>query len=136
MAAAHSSVPAWMDPMLAKPDGGRLREGPQWAYEYKLDGYRVAMGIAADGTTVLTSRNGLDLTAEFAELTGVLTATLRGRAAVLDAFNVSRMISRSAILVSTSASLAVARTWSPGLPCRCVPRSSSSATSSRVKPSR
>ncbi|WP_081902033.1 DNA ligase D [Lentzea aerocolonigenes] len=66
--------------MLAKPDGGRLREGPQWAYEYKLDGYRVAMRIAAAGTTVLTSRNGLDLTAEFAELTGVL----RGRAAVLD----------------------------------------------------
>ncbi|MET9226145.1 MaoC/PaaZ C-terminal domain-containing protein [Lentzea sp. NPDC003310] len=70
--------------MLAKPDGGRLREGPQWAYEYKLDGYRAAMRIAADGTTVLTSRNGLDLTAEFAELTGVLTAALRGRAAVLD----------------------------------------------------
>ncbi|WP_434453084.1 DNA ligase D [Lentzea sp. E54] len=70
--------------MLAKPDGGRLREGPLWAYEYKLDGYRVAMRIAADGTTVLTSRNGLDLTAEFAELTGVLTAALRGRAAVLD----------------------------------------------------
>lgn len=77
---AHDSVPPWIDPMLAKPDGGRLREGPQWAYEYKLDGYRVAMRIAADGTTVLTSRNGLDLTAEFAELTGVL----RGRAAALD----------------------------------------------------
>jgi bifunctional non-homologous end joining protein LigD len=70
--------------MLAKPDGGRLREGPQWAYEYKLDGYRVAMRVAADGTTVLTSRNGLDLTAEFVELGGVLTAALRGRAAVLD----------------------------------------------------
>ncbi|WP_082115380.1 DNA ligase D [Lentzea aerocolonigenes] len=70
--------------MLAKPDGGRLREGPQWVYEYKLDGYRVAMRIAPDGTTVLTSRNGLDLTAEFTELTGVLTTALRGRAAVLD----------------------------------------------------
>ncbi|MGW6928430.1 ATP-dependent DNA ligase [Lentzea sp. NPDC054927] len=81
---AHDSVPAWINPMLAKPDGGRLREGRQWAYEYKLDGYRVAMRIAADGTTVLTSRNGLDLTAEFTELTGVLTAALQGRAAVLD----------------------------------------------------
>ncbi|MDX8053846.1 DNA ligase D [Lentzea sp. BCCO 10_0798] len=70
--------------MLAKPDGGHLREGPNWAYEYKLDGYRAAMRIATDGTTVLTSRNGLDLTAEFAEPTGVLTAALRGRAAVLD----------------------------------------------------
>ncbi|NGY61260.1 hypothetical protein G7043_20245 [Lentzea sp. NEAU-D13] len=84
MRVAHDAVPAWIDPMLAKPDGGRLREGPQWAYEYKLDGYRVAMRIATDGTTMLTSRNGLDLTAEFAELTGVLTAALRGRAAVLD----------------------------------------------------
>ncbi|GHH42067.1 ATP-dependent DNA ligase [Lentzea cavernae] len=81
---AHDSVPAWVDPMLAKPDGDRLREGPQWANEYKLDGYRVAMRIGADGTTALTSRNGLDLTAEFAELTDVLTAALRGRAAVLD----------------------------------------------------
>ncbi|MFI6100860.1 DNA ligase D [Lentzea sp. NPDC051213] len=84
MRVAQDSVPAWIDPMLAKPDGGHLREGPQWAYEYKLDGYRVAMRIAADGTTMLTSRNGLDLTAEFAELIGVLTAALRGRAAVLD----------------------------------------------------
>ncbi|GAA3647953.1 DNA ligase D [Lentzea roselyniae] len=81
---APDSVPAWIDPMLAKPDGGRLREGPQWAYEYKLDGYRVTMRIAAAGTTVLTSRNGLDLTAEFADLTGVLAEALHGRAAVLD----------------------------------------------------
>jgi bifunctional non-homologous end joining protein LigD len=34
------------------------------------------MRIAADGTTALTSRNDLDLTAEFAELAGVLTAAL------------------------------------------------------------
>ncbi|MET9229934.1 DNA ligase D [Lentzea sp. NPDC003310] len=70
--------------MLAKPDGGRLREGPRWAYEYKLDGYRAALRMAADGTTALTSRNGLDLTLEFAELAGVLTEALRGRAVVLD----------------------------------------------------
>ncbi|WP_285640737.1 DNA ligase D [Lentzea sp. NBRC 102530] len=70
--------------MLARPDGGRLREGPQWAYEYKLDGYRVALRVGATGTTVLTSRNGLDLTDEFAELTGVLTAALRGHDVVLD----------------------------------------------------
>jgi YD repeat-containing protein len=56
MRVAHDSVPAWIDPMPAKPDGGRLREGPQWAYKYKLDGYRVAMRIAAGGTTMLTSR--------------------------------------------------------------------------------
>jgi bifunctional non-homologous end joining protein LigD len=70
--------------MLAKPDGGRLRSGPDWAYEYKLDGYRTALRIAADGTTVLTSRNGLDLTDEFASLVGVLDEALDGRAAVFD----------------------------------------------------
>jgi bifunctional non-homologous end joining protein LigD len=69
--------------MLAKPDGGRLRSGPEWAYEYKLDGYRAAMRIAADGTTVLTSRNGIDFTDEFASLAGVLAEGLDGQAAVL-----------------------------------------------------
>jgi hypothetical protein len=68
----RSLVPAWVEPMLAKPDGGTLRSGPAWAYEYKLDGYRAAMRIAADGTTVLTSRNGIDFTAEFPQLAGVL----------------------------------------------------------------
>jgi bifunctional non-homologous end joining protein LigD len=29
-----SLVPGWVEPMLAKPDGGLLREGPEWAYEY------------------------------------------------------------------------------------------------------
>jgi bifunctional non-homologous end joining protein LigD len=84
MRVAHDSVPAWIDPMLAKPDGGRQREGPQWAYEYKLDGYRAAMRIAPDGTAVLTSRNGIDFTGEFRELTDVLGSALDGRAAVLD----------------------------------------------------
>ncbi|MEU4520692.1 DNA ligase D [Amycolatopsis sp. NPDC024027] len=79
-----SHVPAWMEPMLAKADGGRLRSGPEWAYEYKLDGYRAAMRIAPDGTTVLTSRNNIDFTAEFRDLEGVLTPALDGRAAYLD----------------------------------------------------
>ncbi len=39
MAADSSSrVPDWVEPMLAKADGGRRGEGPDWAYEYKLDG--------------------------------------------------------------------------------------------------
>ncbi|ONI85358.1 hypothetical protein ALI144C_13785 [Actinosynnema sp. ALI-1.44] len=42
------------------------------------------MRIAPDGTTVLTSRNGLDFTDEFLMLTGVLPDALDGRAAVLD----------------------------------------------------
>nr|WP_192741342.1 DNA ligase D [Amycolatopsis roodepoortensis] len=80
----EASTPEWVEPMLAKPDGGRLREGPEWAYEYKLDGYRACMRIAADGTTVLTSRNGIDFTDEFPCLAGVLTEALDGRSAVLD----------------------------------------------------
>ncbi|MFJ1768434.1 hypothetical protein ACIOD2_49520 [Amycolatopsis sp. NPDC088138] len=70
--------------MLAKADGGRLRSGPEWAYEYKLDGYRAAMRIGVDGTTVLTSRNNIDFTAEFADLAGVLAPALDGQAAYLD----------------------------------------------------
>ncbi|MEV4313911.1 DNA ligase D [Actinocrispum sp. NPDC049592] len=70
--------------MLAKPDGGRLREGSQWTYEYKLDGYRACMRIAPDGTTVFTSRNGIDFSAEFPELLTVFGDALDGRAAVLD----------------------------------------------------
>ncbi|WP_439379178.1 DNA ligase D [Amycolatopsis lexingtonensis] len=80
----ETRAPAWVEPMLAKADGGRLRSGPEWAYEYKLDGYRAAMRIAPDGTTVLTSRNNIDFTAEFAELDGVLAPALDGRAAYLD----------------------------------------------------
>lgn len=81
---ARSRVPDWIEPMLAKPDGGRLRTGPAWAYEYKLDGYRCAMRVAPSGETVLTSRNGIDFTDEFPGLTGVLGDALEGRAAVLD----------------------------------------------------
>ncbi|AGM07098.1 DNA ligase D [Amycolatopsis keratiniphila] len=81
---AESGVPGWVSPMLASPDGGRLREGPEWAYEYKLDGFRACMRVAADGSTVLTSRNDVDFTDEFADLTGVLTEALDGRSAVLD----------------------------------------------------
>jgi bifunctional non-homologous end joining protein LigD len=80
----RSGVPGWTKPMLAKPDGGLLRSGSQWAYEIKLDGYRTAMRIAPDGTTVLTSRNGIDFTAEFPSLAGVLAPALEGQAAVLD----------------------------------------------------
>jgi bifunctional non-homologous end joining protein LigD len=79
-----SQVPDWIPPMLAKPDGGRLPAGPGWTYEYKLDGYRAAMRIAPDGTTLLTSRTGKDFTDEFTALTGVLTDALDGQAAVLD----------------------------------------------------
>ncbi|MFK0244605.1 DNA ligase D [Amycolatopsis azurea] len=79
-----SLVPAWVEPMLAKPDGGRLPADANWSYEYKLDGYRTSMQIAPDGTTRLTSRNGIDFTGEFAELAGVLASALDGQASALD----------------------------------------------------
>ena len=80
----NGQVPAWVSPMLAKPDGGRLPAEPGLVYETKLDGYRACMRIAADGTTVLTTRNGKDATSEFAELTTALAPALGGRPAVLD----------------------------------------------------
>jgi hypothetical protein len=35
--AGGDQVPGWVEPMLAKPDGGRLPSEPDWAYDYKLD---------------------------------------------------------------------------------------------------
>ncbi len=80
----RSRLPAMVAPMLASPDGGRLPDGPDYAYEYKCDGYRAVMRVAPDGTMALTSRNGNDLTREFAVLAGGLGDALGGRAAVLD----------------------------------------------------
>ncbi|MFF4599857.1 hypothetical protein [Amycolatopsis sp. NPDC001319] len=66
----RSRVPAAIEPMLATPDGSTLRDGPQFAYEFKWDGYRAIMRVSADGTTVLTSRNNNDFTGRFPELAG------------------------------------------------------------------
>ncbi|MFL6124273.1 non-homologous end-joining DNA ligase [Actinophytocola sp.] len=70
--------------MLASPDGGRLPDSPDYAYEFKYDGYRSVMRAAGDGMFALTSRNGNDLTEEFAVLAGGLGDAMGGRAAVLD----------------------------------------------------
>ncbi|WIX83209.1 hypothetical protein QRX50_21825 [Amycolatopsis carbonis] len=70
--------------MPAIADGGRLRDDPKYSYEFKWDGYRSIMRVAADGTTVLTSRNNNDFTGRFPELAGALADALRGRRAVLD----------------------------------------------------
>ncbi|MEU4672793.1 non-homologous end-joining DNA ligase [Amycolatopsis sp. NPDC023774] len=82
--AERSRVPAPIEPMLATPDGGLLRDGPDYAYEFKWDGYRSIMRVAPDGTTVLTSRNNNDFTARFPKLLGVFGDALGGRPAVLD----------------------------------------------------
>ncbi|HWD04339.1 MAG TPA: non-homologous end-joining DNA ligase [Amycolatopsis sp.] len=77
-------MPDAIEPMLATPDGGNLRDDPQYTYEFKWDGYRAIMRVAPDGTTLLTSRNANDFTTRFPELTGVLGDALGGRPAVLD----------------------------------------------------
>jgi bifunctional non-homologous end joining protein LigD len=46
----RSGVPTWVEPILAKPDGGRLPSGPNMAHEYKLDGHRWSMRIEFAGT--------------------------------------------------------------------------------------
>jgi bifunctional non-homologous end joining protein LigD len=74
-------IPDAVAPILAVE--GELPTGG-WAYEYKWDGYRCCLRVAADGATRLTSRNGNDLTANYPELAGAPGAALDGRAAVLD----------------------------------------------------
>lgn len=81
-------MPARVEPCLAllksKPP-----KGPQWAFEVKWDGYRIAVHIEPKGVRVLT-RGGHDWThrfpaiaAEAAQL-GAATAIIDGEAVVLD----------------------------------------------------
>src|SRR5215469_6105679 len=50
-----------------------LPEGPNWAYEPKLDGYR-ALAIRTDGRVHLRSRNNKDFNARYAAVAKVLAA--------------------------------------------------------------
>ncbi len=52
---------------------GRLgREGDRWQYERKLDGYRL-IGVCVDGEVTLRTRNGVDATSSYPEITAVLS---------------------------------------------------------------
>ncbi len=81
-------MPARLDPCLAllKP---RPPKGPQWAFEVKWDGYRVAVHIEPSGVRVLT-RGGHDWTERFPAIAAearrlpVSTAILDGEAVVFD----------------------------------------------------
>ena len=54
-------------PMLASP--GSAFDDPDWVYEYKYDGYRLAATkTSAQAAVELSSRNGQDLSAHFPEL--------------------------------------------------------------------
>ena len=48
-----------------------LPEGPEWAYEFKLDGHR-ALGLNIGGSSWLISRNAKDLSARFRGITEAL----------------------------------------------------------------
>jgi bifunctional non-homologous end joining protein LigD len=73
--------PRRLEPMLAET-GGTLRAEPDWRFEPKLDGYRV-IAFLADGKVRLQSRRGLDLTAQFPEITSELV-TQPGGQMILD----------------------------------------------------
>jgi len=66
------AVPKTLAPMLAEI-GDEARSDPKWSYEPKLDGYRV-IAFVQDGKVSLQSRNGLDYTAQFPEITSELAA--------------------------------------------------------------
>jgi bifunctional non-homologous end joining protein LigD len=80
----HAALPEAVEPMLATPDGGELRDNPRYVYEWKWDGYRAIMRLASDGTVALTSRNGNDFTARYPELSGPIGDAFGGKPVVLD----------------------------------------------------
>src|ERR1700678_4664291 len=61
-----AKVPAFVEPHLAKLVD-RPPEGPRWAHEVKLDGYRVQLRVS-QGRSVIRTRSGLDWTDRFAAL--------------------------------------------------------------------
>ncbi|WP_331749659.1 MULTISPECIES: ATP-dependent DNA ligase [unclassified Streptomyces] len=70
-------------PMLATP--GCLPPAAvedRWAFEVKQDGQRAMVYLPGDGTTVLRSRSGADISAVYPELVGL--GSVLGRPAVLD----------------------------------------------------
>ncbi|NKM69145.1 non-homologous end-joining DNA ligase [Rhizobium laguerreae] len=81
-------MPDRIDPCLAllKP---KPPKGPQWAFEVKWDGYRLAVHIASSGVRILT-RGGHDWTDRFPAIAAearrlpVATAILDGEAVVFD----------------------------------------------------
>jgi bifunctional non-homologous end joining protein LigD len=62
----------FIEPMLALAVR-KLPEGPAWSYELKFDGYRT-IGLKANGTVRLLSRNGKDFTSRFASIACALDA--------------------------------------------------------------
>jgi bifunctional non-homologous end joining protein LigD len=82
------AMPESLAPMLAAV-GEAARSDPAWAFEPKLDGYRV-IAFVTGAAVRLRSRRGLDLTAQFPEIVAELAAfgadrmILDGEIVVLD----------------------------------------------------
>ncbi|MCK5756801.1 MAG: non-homologous end-joining DNA ligase, partial [Mycobacterium sp.] len=76
-------------PMLATEGSVERLTKSQWAFEGKWDGYRI-LAQYTDGTLRLRSRSGIDMTADFPELTsltddlGLLDVILDGEAVAID----------------------------------------------------
>ncbi|MFF3787414.1 ATP-dependent DNA ligase [Streptomyces sp. NPDC001933] len=70
-------------PMLATPGSlpSAAVEG-RWAFEVKQDGQRAMVYLPGDGTVILRSRSGADISAVYPELAGL--GAVLGRRAVLD----------------------------------------------------
>ena len=81
-------MPAKIEPCLAKASS-YVPSGPDWLYEIKWDGYRIALFISPEGVRVIT-RGGLNWSGQFPDIVGsakalgVETAILDGEAVVLD----------------------------------------------------
>ncbi|WP_406288707.1 non-homologous end-joining DNA ligase [Embleya sp. NBC_00896] len=78
-------------PMLATPGVlPRAGEDARWAYETKLDGQRCVAYLPGDGTVLLRSRSGADITGAYPELRdlgaalGAVPAVLDGEIVALD----------------------------------------------------
>lgn len=77
-------------PMLATDESIEKLDGRDWAFEGKWDGYRILLRYI-DGNFRLTSRSGIDMTADFPELRtladdlGLIDVVLDGEVVALDA---------------------------------------------------
>lgn len=76
-------VPSYQPMLATAGDSRTLRDGPQWAFEMKWDGYRCLVHIA-DGRARLLSRNGNDFTPTFPDLVEPLLDAVLVDDAVLD----------------------------------------------------
>ena len=73
----HEAKARFIPPMLLQRVSS-LPEGPTWAYEIKLDGYR-AVAIKANGKVLLRSRNNKDFNTKYPTIVRALCGCPRKR---------------------------------------------------------